>query len=214
MFDSPSAAANSLRDAAPDRAALRLAVLDELTALGLELARAITGAAVARAEAGASAAENASASLALSRIAKTVRLNLALEDRLGRAQDRKSEGGESPNSDQDAAAAEDATWVRRTLWSLANRKSLHLAVERAIATDASDRDPDRLRAEMNEQLVEVEDLFDCDHAGLAERVRQVCGALDLTPDESVWGDDGGDLGADAADAAWMAARRHPPPKRH
>src|SRR5580693_5994066 len=128
MFDASAAAETEPLGAAQARAARRVAVLDELTALGLELARAITEAAVARARAGASAAENASASLALSRIAKTVRLNLALEDRLGQAKDGKSEGGET--LDAAAVAAQsiaERARVLQKLWDIAYRDSLGAA---------------------------------------------------------------------------------------
>jgi len=165
-----------------ERAARHGAVLRELVDLGLELARAITLAGVERARAGTTAGEDAAASLAQARVIKTVRLCLALEERLRQSRVSAAKA-EAPTWGPSAEMADARRRLRRRMWDLAGKDIVREGVERAIEAGASGDAADRLRAELEERLDDEDDLSEFDDCPFEDMVAHVCWRLGLTPVE-------------------------------
>jgi hypothetical protein len=194
-------------DPAVLRAERRLRVLEELTEIGLDLARLLQRQAHAAAEAidpTAAAALDATEpsagrapiisagdiANALARISRAIRLTVALETRTDEAL-RALRAGVAAEVEARRAQARN----RAAAEAEARSKSHRNAVERLV-TEAAEReieDDDALGGVMEaleERLVEDEAYWDLDRMPLREAVERLCADLELTPDWSLWEGEG------------------------
>ena len=192
-----------MSDSSPpaDRTAARLAVLGELTGIGMAVARAVGRLAEAVAETAEDAKERPAAraselSLAFSRVSRAVRLTLALEERM--------EGAAAAAP----APANPYAQSGRLVSALYKADQLGEAARDLIEHAAGE---DEAKAErLGEALSERLDELDADEVlerPLIELIARICKDLDIEPDWSLWGDqdwveDAG--GVRAAKRAWAA----------
>ena len=196
---------------APDpviaRAERRLRLLEELSEIGMDLARALCREALAAANPAESAAAETAADVAdlaaaptatgtrdpanaFARISRAIRLTLALEARTDEAL-RDLRAGVAAEAEAQRVVARD----RAAAEAQARRKSHRDTVERLV-TEAAEReieDDDSLGAVMEaleERLEEDEAYWDLDQMPLREAVERLCADLELNPDWSQWGDAG------------------------
>jgi hypothetical protein len=167
----------------------RLAMLRELSEIGMRLARGV--------ERQAETPETASGDLGLafSRIARAVRQTLALEARLK---------GEREARVQEERAMRDQQLARATRSSIGRRSKLvRRAVGQAIEADAGEHDFEQLFDDLDERLADREDDDFLDRP-VSELVARICKDLGVTVDWSLWKDEDWAL-------AESAARAKPPP---
>ena len=188
------AADSSERETAADADALRterhLAMLQELAAMAMDLARAVHRQAVASAEptseqpAPKPAADSA---LAFSRIAKTVRQCLALEARVA-DQDRRRQLGEIGGVGELVGQAkayrfgEKKRQVKRAVAQTIEAEAAASAISRSDAEILIDR----LDARLEDELM-AEDL---EHRPVGECIALLCRKLGVTPDWTDWQETG------------------------
>ena len=203
----------------------------ELAELGMRMARAVTVGAEMRAQAGeATASDEAASTLALQRAAKMVRLTVALDKKLlepprapketAASQERQQREIDEAET-QRAEAAADAVWVIRSLWKLVGKPLVQNTVELAIQTEAEGDERERLRAELNETLVErEEELITKGPGQYFDMIAGILKALGLAGGPAFARASAGmpaRPGAAAAglraanDAPGLVARTHPPP---
>jgi hypothetical protein len=176
---------NDVFDPAWERMSERLCALREPTALGMDLARSLA-ARVAEAETPQASAE---AALAFSRVARTVRLSVALAERI----ERDFEAGSEAQAEI-AAQASDPSMVARVkarMRLLARKDEARAFVGRAILAEAAERGDGRrtesLLAGLDERLAESEP----DDAAWLERplgelVAHICRDLSVRCDPAFW----------------------------
>jgi len=177
-------------------------MLRELAELGMNAARALERQIVAAAETAVEAGAQAPAAargapdpgLALTRVARMVRLTLALKKRLmlGRIEalqaDAQAKAREEAQTATTAGSPPDDA-VRRTitrrLWDRFGRDRVREVVERTIETEAPEHDHDRLRAELLERL-DDDEMAKFSGWSIGEAVETICKPLGLVPDFSPW----------------------------
>jgi hypothetical protein len=191
---------------APDpailRAERRLAMLEELAQIGMDLARALGRQALAGAEPTAPDAEAstdgsatpitpaADPSVAFARISRAIRLTLALEARTDE-QLRALRAGVAAETEARRVAVRKRAADEAAARSQARRD----AVEHLV-TEAAEREVEDLGAlndvleALEERLRDDEAYFDLDQAPLRETVERLCADLELTPDWSQWEGEG------------------------
>jgi hypothetical protein len=185
MFDAETIPDPAQPDPAADRAERHGRVLQELTELGMHLARAVSAQA-------ADADPETAHGLALdfARIARAVRQTVALEARL--ADER-----------QTALAARAQRRQREAEIRVQRRTSrIETLVERAIDAEACGDEADNLYADLRERLEDADDLAGFHDRPIPEIVALICQDLGLTPPELHWND---------ADWGIASAAAPPPP---
>jgi len=137
-------------------------MMRELAQLGMRMARTVTLGAEARAQAGASSADDeAASSLALHRAGKLVRLTVALDERLkapaAAAVDLRAL---QPALDEVAAerqqAEADAHWVMRALWKAMGQPLVRNTIALAIEAESDGAERERLYEDLHERLEDRE----------------------------------------------------------
>jgi hypothetical protein len=164
--------------AAIARAERRLAILAELTEIGMALARDL-GPQVADPPAPEKAAPRRDPADAFARLSRAIRLTLALEART-EAELAALRAGVAIAMQARREAAAKAR-------SAAHRGAIELAVQEAIETEIADPDEGRAACEaLTERLREDPAYEDLDSMTFTEAVRRLCADLDLSPDWSRW----------------------------
>ena len=168
-----------------------IAVLQELTRMGLDLARLVHRQAMAQEMAPDAAAETPAvperaapnAALAFSRIAKTIRQCMALEARLGDVHRRRGE-------EELALVGAVVTESRKVLHDEKRRQVKRAVVETIEAEKAAksiDRiDAEKLLADLDEKLEDERMLDDLDERSVGECIARLCKKLGVTPDWNSW----------------------------
>jgi hypothetical protein len=173
-------------DDAPDpdaaRAAWRAKALEDLAEIGMAMAQALRDR-MATAESDAAACE---ISLAFTRIARAVRLTVALDARLGEAQAMRAETLAAKAAEQRAAAAE----AREARVELITGR-VQDAVEMAIAAQTSGRrdggyESERLSEALSEYLEDRRETETFADRPVSIVVAQVCQALGVRVDWDLW----------------------------
>ena len=173
MSEAGAAAETATTDPHEDRAERHLRVLQELTDIGMELARAVKARALDPEADPAGAAELV---LTFSRVARAVRQTVALEARIDR--------------DRQAAAVERAERrVRETLdRALRCKARVRDLVERAIDSEASGGAAEDLLLDLDERLEDADDLAVFADRPVAEIVAHICRDLGVAPPPNLWDD--------------------------
>jgi hypothetical protein len=180
-------------DPAVDRAERHGRVLQELTDLGMRLARAVSAQA---AEADAETAHGLA--LDFARIARAVRQTVALEARLA--------------DERQTALAARAQRRDREAAELARRRThrIETLVERAIDAEAAGDEADNLYADLRERLEDADDLAGFHDRPLPEIVALICQDLGLTPPELHWDDPDWGIAREAAPPPSGSSRKAAP----
>jgi hypothetical protein len=171
MFDTEAIPETVPTDPAADRAERHGRVLQELTDLGMNLARAVSAQA-----ADADPATAHALALDFARIARAVRQTVALEAKL--ADDRQTSLAERAQHRQREADAQ----ARR------RRTRIESLVERAIDAEASGSEADNLYEDLRERLEDADDLAGFHDRPLPEIVALICKHLGVTPPLVLWND--------------------------
>ena len=182
----------ALSDPSEDRAQRRFRALQELTEIGMELARDVQR--QSREQGGEGAAD---LGLMFSRIARAVRQTVALEAKFD--QDRQAR--------RDKAEAERAVEVR--LRGIRRKTKVMEIVERVIETES---DAEWLLDDLGERLEDADDRDFADRP-IGELVAGICRDLGVTPDWALWEDEAWAieaLNAPPSDAPDAAPRDAPP----
>ncbi len=158
----------ALSDPSEDRAQRRFRALQELTEIGMELARDVQR--QSREQGGEGAAD---LGLMFSRIARAVRQTVALEAKLD--QDRQTR--------RDKVEAERAVETR--LRGIRRRTRVVEIVERVVETES---DAERLLDDLDERLEDADDSDFADRP-IGELVARICRDLGVTPDWRLWEDE-------------------------
>ena len=182
-------------EAAQKRAARRVRALQDMTELAVEATRMLVEGA---ADQPAAERDGPGLSLALSRLGRFVRLNLALEAKLdGRAPVREPEPRARVIAQPEPRPADDpaepptyAEIMRRR--GLARRRMIRDRVACLIENEAREKgdgyESERLLGELHVKLVEVEDVTEFASPPVAEKVFNLCRDLGVKFDESVFVD--------------------------
>ena len=203
LTDAPPSDPSQDRDcacSAEERTERHLRLLQELAEIGMEMARAVRGQAVAQAaERDANpAAPFAGGDLGLvfSRIARAVRQTLALEARLAeeRLKARAEHATQLAEHAARLAGEARAKTVRR-------RNDVRYYVAEAIEAETPEDDVEDLLEELDERLDDVDAAGEFDDRPIGELVASICRDLGITPDWSLWEDE---------DWAIEEARTRPP----
>jgi hypothetical protein len=200
------------RETAEERAERHLRMLRELAEIGMDMARLARQEARARVAAGpAEAPQGGDPGLAYSRIARAVRLTLALEDKLG--EDRRARD-EQQRAERAAADARERTQQRK--------RQVKRIVEQAI--EIEEIEPviaEELRIDVAERLIEDDETRFLD-LPIRVLVRKICNDLDIPFFPTYWTDEhfavhadpdadpGGDCGPRPPGAPPIAPPRAPP----
>jgi hypothetical protein len=179
------------------RAARRLAVLGELAEIGLALARSLgrqVADAAAAEPAGRPRPSGGDPALAFSRIARAVRLTLALEARF-------DQDGQAAEAERAARRADDErARLDRRIGGLILKDEARAIARAAIEAEAGERggeiDVERLLADLDERLEDEAD-WDCDRP-IGEMVARICRDLGVAFDADAWVDED-EAGEDDAD---------------
>lgn len=190
----PSSELDEVAAAAVLRAERRLRLLEELTGIGMEIARSLRpGAVVAEPAAQEAPGAGPAGDLAdaFAKVSRAVRLTIALESKT----DQELRKLRKPPSAFERMLEESNTAKRRS-YDADNRRSDHIARIEAIIGDAIDREVETEEAycELNDAL---EQRLDWDEAymssqqrPLRETVERLCHDLGLSPDWSCWTGEG------------------------
>jgi hypothetical protein len=169
LFVTTSTPSGDTPDPAQDRAERHLRVLQELAELGMSLARDVA----------ARAAETADPDLVLafSRIARAVRQTVALEAKLA--------------DDRETARADHARRLAQETAARGGRRKKFVedAVERAIYAEAQGETAEDLLGDLYERLQDPRDDADFADRPIGELIADICKALGVTPDPSLWEDE-------------------------
>jgi len=161
-----------------------LAVLEELTDIGMEIARALRDRVAD--QAGEAAPDPG---LAFSRIARAVRQTVALEARLD--QERQAAHGlaQAHAAEAQAKVAREAAYER--LRGAIRKNDVRCAVEQAIDDQADGGDVERLVTDLRERLDDESEYDDLEFNDrpIGEMVASICRDLGLTVDLSLWEDE-------------------------
>lgn len=200
----PTASQSAKGDAAEARAAERGRELADLAAIGMNLARALERQALALAAASEAVAGRIAAGdlepaeaaaviadlgrgpdlgLGFSRLSRAVRLTLALEARLAEGP-LEPVAAVSPARDPDLDAKA-VKGFRRTMRRIATLEAVETLIEREAADDA---EADRLQDELIDRLNAGEAEAGEEDPLISAMIAEVCQALGLTPDWSLWED--------------------------
>jgi hypothetical protein len=193
------------------RAAQRLEMLRELAGIGMRLARGVE-----RQAKEADAGEGRPAGdlgLVFARIARAVRQTLALEARLE---------GELEARAREAAAIRERRLAEAARAPVERRARLvRRAVARAIEADAEEGEVEQLFDDLDERLADREDDDDFLDRPVSELVARICKDLGVTPDWSLWEDEGWAIEEAAArrqassgEAPGPDTTHDPPPSTH
>jgi hypothetical protein len=180
-----------------DRARRHLRMLAELAEIGMDMARAVRDQAVGEARDGA----GGDLGLAYSRIARAVRLTLAVETRTAEALGaRLAEEAQARTWAQDEARRQ--AWDRQAQARDARDDAVRRALEQVIEAETGENDAfERLLEAANERLEEEDDADDDADRPIGEIVARICRDLNLSPDWSRWaGEDWAQK--DWADEGW------------
>ncbi len=200
----PQDPASPAADEAPDpcvvRAERRLRLLEELTEIGMELARALRpGAAEAREDPSddEARAKGRDPADAFSRLSRAIRLTVALEARTDAELRDLKAGVVSVRDDERAEAAERAEKAAQMARMTRKAEVAYLVANIAQAEIGEGDQWENLCAALDERLDEDEAYENLDRWPLRETVERLCKDLALSPDWSRW--NGADLTADDAD---------------
>jgi hypothetical protein len=194
-LDQADARARGAGETAEARAERHLRTLKELAEIGMELARAVRRQAV-EAPAGGDAPGGepgaGDVGLVFSRIARAVRLTLALEARLEQdrqARDAQIEAALAPRRELQATLKA-GEFIHRSV----RRSNVKKAVEQAIDAEAdragaAERDVENWLADLDERLADAADDADFMGRPVGELIARICRDLGLTPDWSLWEDE-------------------------
>ena len=171
-------------DAAAARKERLLQVLQELTEIGMEIARALKAEALARVDAKPAAAPafaKADLGLVFSRIAKAVRQTVALEMRI-------AEGLQISRAEEQRRQAN-----VRQLEAQHRQEDVREYVAEAVAADAerrgsSDKDVERLLADLDERLEDGDYDDRLADAPFPELIERICADLGVIVDWRLWKD--------------------------
>jgi hypothetical protein len=163
-------------------------VLREMAELDLELMRALTHQATARAQAGEAVGD---AGLAVSRVSRSLRLTLALEERFAKA--RRARLAEIA-AEEAAQAAEQTPEMQRAaatdrLRGVVRKDEVMQIVEEAIDDEAQGERAEALLTALAERLERPEDEADFADRPIGELAARICRELGLSPDWSLWKDE-------------------------
>jgi hypothetical protein len=175
-------------------------MLRELAELGMQLARAMARQALAQAEAGAAEAPAAGGpgrgdpGLGFARVARAVRLTLALE---ARTREGSIARRNAVASEAEGPAAGAAARIRALLAPMVRgpREAEVRRIARDIIEAEGGERAEALMAELHERLDDDEDYAEPDRP-VGEALARICRDLGLTPDWSRWADQ--DWAAEAA----------------
>jgi hypothetical protein len=187
----PSLIPPPLHAASIQRAERHLQLLEELAEIGMDLARALKRRVEAEAETSADKEQPPPAPTrdpadAFQRLSRAVRLTLALEARMAEAL-RALIAGEVAAAETRRAQAGAAQAKRR---AATERKVRDLVTDVMIAEVEGDEALEDCHAAMVERLEEDEAYEGYEDAPVRETVERLCADLVLTPDWSLWTDDG------------------------
>ncbi|QUD89203.1 hypothetical protein [Phenylobacterium montanum] len=174
-------------------------VLARLAEIGMEMAEALGREARARAEAAEAGEAGPAAAgdpgLAFSRIARAVRLTLALEARLAEGPAERASGPEVEARREAEAArrarAEDRALterVGRNIIAVNNQAAARKAIETLIETEAEACDIEPLLDALAERLNEPTEADFADRP-VSETIARICADLGLRPDWGLWRDE-------------------------
>ena len=187
-------------DDAHTRPHQRLAMLHELSEIGMRLARRVEP----------QEPDTGDVGLVFSRIARAVRQTLALEARL--------EAELAGLTRQAAAERERAAEQAARAPYYARSRIVRRAVVRAIEADTDDDDVEQLVDDLDERLCDREDDADFLDRPIGELVASICRDLGVRADLSLWEDEAWAIAEAAArtppaapDAAEPLAQTHDPP---
>jgi hypothetical protein len=192
-------------DPAQDRVARHGKVLEELAEIGLDLARALRRQ-VTEADTPADAGQVAPA---FSRIARAVRLALALEDRL--AEDHAARVREAEDERAERAAEQERARIKLRHDAAVNRAVVRKMVEETVEaeTDEGGRESEPLLAALSEKLDELDEA-DFVQLPVDAIVMRICKDLGVTYDPALWDDedeDDDDPASYASQDAWDGPRK-------
>jgi hypothetical protein len=172
-----------------------LAALEELTEIGMALARRLVA---GDAEASEAQTGGRDAGLAFSRIARAVRMTVALGDRLeqpaevrwpqaraskSRAAEKGSPGDEPEESAEDKERMQ--AGMRGVIISATVVSAVEEAIEAEVEGDIGGPEAERLLDALYERL-DDDEMEAIGRRSTGESVALICQALGLTPDWSVW----------------------------
>ena len=170
----PPCPPDSVRETDEARTDRHLAVLKELTEIGMRVARAVEAQATGEAAPDAPVIVSTDLGLTLSRIARAVRQTVALEARL--AEDRRA--GQAQRAAKLAQETKVRSWLRKA--------KVQDIVERAIeAQESGDRAEDLL-SDLAERLADPDDEAIFADRPLPELVTRICRDLGVTPPTGLW----------------------------
>ncbi|MDR3512451.1 MAG: hypothetical protein P4L73_12515 [Caulobacteraceae bacterium] len=159
-----------------------MGALAELGEIGMALARDLRDRALERtAEAPALAAGDVG--LAFSRIARAVRLTLALEARIGEGQAARAREAEA------GAAAEAECGKIDRMRRYIHTEVVRDVVEEAIEAEADEGDAERLLADLYERLEDEDETADFGERPVGDLIDRIRHDLGLPPDPHAWDDD-------------------------
>lgn len=164
------------RETDEERTERHLAVLKELTEIGMRVARAVEAQATGEAAPDAPAIVGTDLGLTLSRIARAVRQTVALEAKL--AEDRRA--GHAERTTKRAQDAKVRSWLRKS--------KVQDIVERAIEAQESGNVAERLLSDLTERLMDPDEEAVFADRPLPELVGQICRDLGVTPPQGLWDD--------------------------
>jgi hypothetical protein len=167
---------DSARETDEERTDRHLAVLKELTEIGMRVARAVEAQATGEAAPDAPVIVSTDLGLTLSRIARAVRQTVALEARL--VEDRRA--GQAQRAAKLAQETKVRSWLRKA--------KVQDIVERAIeAQESGDRAEDLL-SDLAERLADPDDEAIFADRPLPELVARICRDLGVAPPTGLWDD--------------------------
>jgi hypothetical protein len=175
-----------------------LAVLKELTEIGLTLARAVCAQATGEAAPDAPPIVSTDLGLTASRIARAVRQTVALEARL--AEDRRA--GQADRAAKRAQETKVRAWLRKA--------KVQDIVERAIEAQETGDAAEDLLSDLAERLADPDDEAVFADRPLPDLVARICRDLGVTPPTGLWDD--ADWGIAEPDAAFSSSVGGPPPR--
>jgi hypothetical protein len=189
------AAPDILVDEVPDpsvlRAERRLRLLEELSEIGMALARGLRDQAQAEVIDGdAAAPRRRDPADAFARLSRAVRLTLALEAKTDQALKDLRAGVAPAREEQRARAAERARLARVEDQDVRRDQVFDLVFDAAKAEIDDNEAFGEVFEALTERLDEDEAYDDLLERPLREIVERLCHDLDLTPDWSRWQDDG------------------------
>jgi hypothetical protein len=140
--------------------------------------------------------------LGFARVAKAVRLTLAMRLRLAGEPAEAASPRAAPRAPADPEAAREA---RRRRWSTLAKDMVRQGVERAIAAEARGEKAERLYAELHEKLEDPDELAELDGLGLSQIIVKICNDLGVGPRDKLA------ARREAAREAGVALQPEPPP---